>query len=273
MTLNLILAAFGGGLLGAVIGALPAFILTGIMVIAGLAMGPAGPDIVGGVAFGTFLGPHIAFAGGVAAAVFSHRRGKLEAGGDITVPLSKFNDPMTLIVGGIFGVIGLSLNYLYADILHLATDTVALTVVSSGIIARIVFGRTGIFGKCESEKRAYFPVAESLMTLIVMGIGLGLVSGYFAVEYNLVTLGFGISAASLIFNQMGFEVPGTHHITLVGAVAAAATGNLFIGALFGAISAVLCDAIGKTFNSYCDSHIDPPAGAIFILTTVVLLFL
>lgn len=273
MTLNLILAAFGGGLFGAVVGALPAFIMTGILVIAGVAGAAAGFDFVGNVAFGPFMGPHIAFAGGVAAAVYSHRRGKLAAGGDITTPLSKFNDPVTLIIGGAFGILGLLVNYLYADVLALQTDTVALTVVTSGVIARILFGKTGIFGKCESDKRAYFPVSESLMTLIVMGFGLGLISSYFAVEYNLVVLGFGISAAFLIFTQMGFEVPGTHHITLVAAVAAAATGNILIGGAFGAISAVLCDAFGKTFNSYCDSHIDPPAGAIFILTTFIMLVL
>lgn len=271
MTLNLILAAFGGGVLGATIGALPAFILTGFMVIAGIGLGGAAPvDMVGNVAFGAFLGPHIAFAGGVAAAVFSHRRGKLEAGGDILTPLSKFNDPMTLIVGGIFGVLGLVVNHLYGNVMVLATDTVAMTVVTSGIIARIAFGKTGLTGKCDTDKRVYFPVAESLGTLIVIGLGLGLVSSYFAVEFNLVVLGFGISAASLVFAQMGFPVPGTHHITLIAAVAAAATGNIMIGAAFGAVSAVLCDAFGKTFNSYCDSHIDPPAGAIFILTFVIL---
>ena len=273
MTLNIILAAFGGGLLGAVVGALPAFIMTGFLVIAGLMASSTGVDIVGTVAFGPFLGPHIAFAGGVAAAVFSHRRGRLEAGGDITAPLSKFNDPLTLIIGGIFGIIGLLINHLYGSILELQTDTVALTVVTSGIIARIIFGRTGLFGKCESDKRAYFPVSESLLTLTVMGFGLGLISSYFAVEYDLVVLGFGISAALLIFTQMGFAVPGTHHMTLVAAVAAAATGNILIGGLFGAISALLGDSIDKTFNSYCDSHIDPPAGAIFILTSFVMLVL
>ncbi len=270
MTINLIFAAFGGGVLGALIGALPAFILTGFMVIAGLMVGAGGPDVVGGVAFGAYLGPHIAFAGGVAASAFAHRKGKLEAGGDITAPMAQFNDPAILIVGGVFGVLGLGINYLYSTVLALPTDTVAMTVVTSGLIARLVFGRTGLLGKCEDKTRVYVPVAESLMTLIVMGIGLGLVSSYFAVEYNLVVLGFGLSAASLIFTQMGFPVPGTHHISLVAAVAAAASGSLLIGAVFGAFSAILGDVFGKTFNAYCDSHIDPPAGAIFILTFIIL---
>lgn len=271
MTLNLILAAFGGGLLGALIGALPVFIMTGFMVIAGLMVGAGGPDVVGGIAFGAYLGPHIAFAGGVAAAAFAHKKGKLEAGGDILSPMAKFNDASVLLVGGVFGVVGLLINYLYATVLTIPTDTVAMTVVTSGLIARLVFGKSGLLGKCEDPKRVFFPVAESLSTLVVIGLGLGLVSSYFAVEYNLVVLGFGISAASLIFTQMGFEVPGTHHISLVSAVAAAASGSIIIGAVFGILSAILGDVFGKIFNSYCDSHIDPPAGAIFILTFIVLL--
>ena len=270
MTLNLIFAAFGGGLLGALIGALPAFIMTGFMVLAGLMVGAGGPDIVGGVAFGTYLGPHIAFAGGVAACAYAHKKGKLEAGGDILTPMAKFNDPMILIVGGVFGILGLLINYAYASVLALPTDTVAMTVVTSGVIARLAFGRTGLLGKCEEKTRVFFPVAESLSTLIVIGLGLGLVSSYFAIEYNLVVLGFGLSAASLIFTQMGFPVPGTHHISLVAAVAAAASGSMLIGAVFGILSAILGDVFGKTFNAYCDSHIDPPAGAIFILTFVIL---
>lgn len=271
MTLNLILAAFGGGLLGALIGALPVFIMTGFMVIAGLMVSVGGPDIVGGVAFGPYLGPHIAFAGGVAAAAFAHKKGKLEAGGDITAPMAQFNDASILLVGGAFGVLGLLINYAYSTVWAIPTDTVAMTVVTSGLIARLIFGKSGLLGKCDDPKRVFYPVAESLSSLIVIGLGLGLVSSYFAIEYNLVVLGFGLSAASLIFAQMGFAVPGTHHISLVSAVAAAASGSILIGALFGIIAAVFGDVFDKTFNSYCDSHIDPPAGTIFILTFIVLL--
>ena len=270
MTINLIFAAFGGGLLGALIGALPVFIMTGFMVIAGLMVGVGGPDIVGGVAFGPYLGPHIAFAGGVAAAAFAHRKGKLEAGGDILAPMAQFNDASVLLVGGLFGIVGLVINYLYASVLALPTDTVAMTVVTSGVIARLVFGKTGLLGKCEDKTRVFYPTAESLSTLVVIGLGLGLVSSYFAVEYNLVVLGFGLSAASLIFAQMGFPVPGTHHISLIAAVAANASGSLIIGAIFGIIAAVFGDIFDKTFNAYCDSHIDPPAGTIFILTFIIL---
>lgn len=269
MTLNLILAAFGGGMFGALIGALPAFIFTGFLVIAGLMMGPEGVDVVGGIAFGPF-GPHISFAGGVAAAAFSHRKGDLDAGGNILAPLAKFNDPAALLVGGVFGTIGAVINYFLAGVIALPTDTVALTVVLSGIIARLVFGRTGLTGKCDDDKRVYFPAGSTLTTLTVYGFGIGLLSSYLAVEFNLVVLGFGISAATLIFAQAGFEVPATHQISLIAALAAVGSGSILIGGVFGILSNLLCDAFGKTFNSYCDSHIDPPAGAIFIMTFVTM---
>ena len=81
-------AAFGGGAFSAAIGALPSFILSGIVAAAGAVASMAGgADYTAAyVAFGSFLGPHIAFAGGAAAAAFAKRRGKLESGMDIVTP-------------------------------------------------------------------------------------------------------------------------------------------------------------------------------------------
>jgi hypothetical protein len=59
----------------------------------------------------------------------------------------------------------------------------------------------------------------------------------------------------------------------VSASAAVASGSILIGALFGILSALLGDLIGNTFNSFCDSHIDPPAGTIFLLSFVIFVFL
>ena len=273
--LMMVLFAFGGGLFGALIGALPAFIFTGFVALAGIIGSISGGsvDILGTVAFGVYLGPHIAFGGGVAAAAFSARKGDLDGGGNILMPLAKFQDPMTLIVGGIFGSLAFLINMLYAQILALPTDTVALTVVTSGIIARFVFGKSGLIGDSKVADRKYFPQSQEFIFLLLMGLGLGLLVSHYTIATGIVTLGFAISAASLIFAQMGFPVPATHHISLIAAMAASATGNVFIGALFGAIAAVFGDFILKTFNSHCDTHIDPPAFTIFTWAFVILLFL
>lgn len=274
MDLLMIIAAFGGGLLGALMGALPVFILVGFVGVAGLTAVTGAPiDLVGGVAFGPFLGPHIAFGGGVAAAAYAHRKGKLEAGGDILAPLAKFNDPVILIVGGIFGVLAYMINYVYSGVLAIPTDTVAMTVLTSGIIARLVFGKSGLIGDTKAAGRKYFADGNGLLMLAVMGIGVGAISSYYTVTFGAVTLAFCISAASLIFAQMGYPVPATHHISLVSAYAASATGNIFIGILFGVIAAVVGDVINLVFNSHADSHIDPPAGTIFILSLLIFVFM
>lgn len=266
----MMLAAFGGGLFGAMLGALPAFILVGFVGLAGLAAVTGAPiDLVGGVAFGPFLGPHVAFGGGVAAAAFSHRKGQLEAGGNILMPLVKYNDPVTLIVGGLFGALAYVINYTYGSVLHIPTDTVAMTVLTSGMIARLVFGKSGLFGDTKVAGRKYVPDAKMLLFLIVLGAGIGAVSSYYTITTGVVTLAFCISAASLAFAQMGYPVPGTHHISLVSAYAASATGNIAMGILFGAIAAIVGEVINLVFNSHGDSHIDPPAGTIFILSLLI----
>ena len=72
--IEMLIAAFAGGAFGAALGALPAFIFTGFMVIAGEAAVVANVDagsITGSVAFGAPFSPAISFAGGAAAAAYA----------------------------------------------------------------------------------------------------------------------------------------------------------------------------------------------------------
>ena len=74
MDILALIAAFGGGAFAAGLGALPAFIMTGFVALVGTGITLAeGADILtGNLAFGSFFGPHIAFAGAAAnAAVLS----------------------------------------------------------------------------------------------------------------------------------------------------------------------------------------------------------
>ena len=98
--LALLLAA-GGGFFAAAIGALHAFIFTGFMVLAGqaIAHGRASGDFLSFVAFGPLFGPHIAFAGGVAAVAYAARTDKEVGGKDIGVPLISIERPDVLLVG------------------------------------------------------------------------------------------------------------------------------------------------------------------------------
>lgn len=249
-----IVAAFGGGILGAALGALPAFIMAGILVLANM------PDM----AFGPYFGPHISFAGGVAAAAFATKRG-LESGKDILTPLAKLNDGYVLLVGGIFGAAGLIVQKMLAGV-GTPTDTVALTVGISGIAAQLIFGSKKVFSGYS------LPDSKTAIFLIMLGLGVGLISGYAAIVTKNVVLGFGVAATTLILVQFMGVGPATHHIALPGALAAAATGNIWIGGLFGIVGALLGDFFGKTMNS-SDTHVDPPALTIATLTLIVVLFL
>ncbi|MCV5935016.1 propanediol utilization system permease GrpO, partial [Escherichia coli] len=67
-----------------------------------------------------------------------------------------------LLVGGVFGAVGYiiawGLNQIPAFPSGNAwTDTVALTVVISGVVSRLVFGKTGLFGKPEQGIRHCYP--------------------------------------------------------------------------------------------------------------------
>ncbi|WP_435347084.1 hypothetical protein [Haloarchaeobius sp. HRN-SO-5] len=153
------LAAFAGGAFGASLGALPAFIFTGFMVVAGEAVntlgrsvsgameGPAAElgsvGITGLIAFGPPFSPAISFAGGAAAAAYAADRGYMESGFDYhnakDIAYALGTKPDVLAVGGVFGIIGLVLTQLSATFAA-PWDPIAMGVVLSALIHRIAFG-------------------------------------------------------------------------------------------------------------------------------------
>lgn len=307
-SLALLLAAFAGGLFGAAIGALPAFVFTGFAVILGVAaqVGGAEADILTNVAFGPVFGPHIAFAGGVAASAFAARKGSLENGRDIAAPMAGLNDPSLLLVGGVFGAGGYLVNQALLAIPTFSggvvfTDTVALTVAISAIVVRLIFGNTGLFGSMSTEARSrgrfvpggdqvWVAYQHSFAQASVIGLGAGLLGGFLVAlfaganpDYGpiAVVLGFGLSAASLLFLELGLEVPVTHHMTLPGSVAALAvftgTGGsplaaVIVGGIAGVAGALLGEFFSRLFLIHGDTHVDPPANAIWVMATVVVIF-
>ena len=92
------------------------------------------------------------------------------------------------------------------------------------------------------------------------------------------TVGFGFSAVSLLFLSLGMAVPVTHHMTLIAGVAALSFlplvgGNtmaaMVIGAAFGMVAAWGAEFFSRFWQIRGDSHIDPPASSIWLMTTVV----
>ena len=320
--LYLLITAFAGGAFGAAIGALPAFIFTGIMVIAGEAGGLTG--VTSQVAFGSFFGPHISFAGGVAASAYAAKKGYMDSGFDfhesknIGYALGPKIDVMT--VGGLFGIAGAIITALSSNF-GLPWDPIAIAVVLSALLHRAVLGYS-VLGHAEGSRLDMSPFAREqkrthdtgmLSDMVkdatdrlvvepwlphqyqwgqVAGIGLvaGLLGGYAAVETGSPFLAFGISAASLLFLNLGVErFPVTHHMTLPASTAALAviasgegvqdallTGGsdvtaIVVAGLFGLICALFGEFFQRIFYAHGDTHVDPPAAGIVFGTLLIAL--
>lgn len=296
-----LLLALGGGFFAAAIGALHSFIFTGFMVIAGTGIIVAGgsADFLNTVAFGPVFGPHVAFAGGVAAAAYAARRTKDVGGKDIGVPLISVEKPDVLIVGALFGAGGYLVQLGVAKIPWFGThtDTVAFTVFVSALIVRVFIGRTSIFGNlpegagwgrfAPKDETAWVRYHEKFVPNTILGLGAGLFSAGTALKLHELYpdavptqfLVFGLSAASLLFLSLGLSFPVTHHITIIAGVGAVTflpivDGNyivaLIIGTLFGMMAAWFAELGARLFHDHGNTHIDPPATAIWPATLVVL---
>ncbi len=292
--LNLI-AAFGGGVFAAAIGGLPAFILTGVFAVVGAVAGMCGAAdasnvLVNFIAFGSFFGPHIAFAGGVAASAYAKKKGITENGADIATANAGFNSPDVLVVGGVFGVIGflfkeLVVANLFAGTIspRLVTDAPGFTVFCSAILVRLLFGGKLKTGNNAISKGSAFTnvlVIGVSYSLLVAGVYLaaleaGVPAETFAGSYHVLI--FGMAAVGLVFAEIGQPFFGCHHIVIIAAETVVqcynTTGNmwmaLIMAVVFGTISAIICDVETNLINSGSDSHIDGPACAILIMTFVV----
>lgn len=288
-----LIASFGGGVFAASVGGLESFIITGIFAIAGSIAGMCGAAdasgfLLGHIAFGPFFGPYVAFAGAVAAASYAKKKGVLDNGADIVTALSGLNEPDVLVVGGVFGVIGYLFKTLVADNLfgggispRLVTDTPGITVFCSAIVVRLLFGgslKTGVKNISEGKALSTTILIGLAYSVVVGGVYVGAISAGVPLEamagYNVLI--FGMAAVGLVFIPMGLSFFGCHHIVIIAALAVmkayASTGNLYIALIvsivFGTLSTLIGDIAGNAINSGTDSHIDPPATAIFIMTFV-----
>jgi hypothetical protein len=276
----LVLAAFAGGAFGAALGALPAFCFTGFAVIAGEASNlaldalgeagglsseaiPAASGITGNIAFGAFFGPHISFAGGAAAAAYAAKKGYMDDFGfdyheAKNIPAALGTEPDVLAVGGLFGILGLVITTVSANV-GLPWDPIAVAVVLSAVAHRLAFGYdiigdvrgSGLFdmGPFEREEMREAESGAGAMTdggepaqrlatepwlphqykwdgVAMIGLVTGLLGGFTALATGSPFLAFGISAATLTFLNLGVEkIPVTHHMTLPASTAALAFTN------------------------------------------------
>lgn len=334
----LFITALAGGAFGAALGALPAFIFTGFVVFLGEGIailqreitgeigavpeGELAAGITGTIGFGAITGPHIAFAGGVAATAYAGKKYPEMEPDDWDYHFGKNilyafgTKPDILAVGAIFGVLGMLItqvgNGIFINVLavQVPTDFIAFSVFATAMIARPVFGYpligrpngSGILDMSPFEREDPHPEAVTDGGAVpaehkgrlatepwlphqykwsgVTAIGLvgGILAGYIYLTTGSFFLGYGISAISLLFLNLGVEkIPVTHHITLIGAVGAAVVAPevgtdvipLLAAGVFGAISGLLGEFTQRIFYSHSGTHVDPPAMAIAIAMFLV----
>lgn len=281
-----ILASFGAGTLAAAMGAVNAFIMTGVIAIVGgigqcLGLANAA-GLYSTIAFNTVFGPHISFAAGVAAAAYAKKIGKLENGCNLGLGLASLGEPSVLLVGGIFGVIGLFIgNYLvpfvFGQLIPIGTDNPGMTVMISGIIARLVFGQRGLF----SADRKFISSGKDLGMVVLRGISYSLMvagtgvalnaAGIDISGYNIII--FGCAAVSLIFAGNA----SWHHIGIISAYAtmvAIGAGlssivTVLLAVVCGLAVALICNIENCLINTDVDSHIDGEGTSICLMTIVV----
>jgi hypothetical protein len=321
LTVEALLAGIGGGILGAAIGALPALSLAGLVVIVGeataladesLSEGTAiaatldGSGLTATVGLGPALGPHAAFAGGVAAAAYLGRREMFDTtfryhpAKGITKPLG--SHPAVLLVGGTFGLLGVVIAGLAAEA-NLPVDPIFLAVVVSAFVHRLAFGYK-LLGRLDEDildmsrqeerwgERETAQAAEGRQrvepwqpdhyeweNVAVLGAGVGLVSGYIALVSASAFLAFGVAAASLGFLAAGlYDVPVTHHMALPASIAALAVSAsdpgiaMVVGGLFGLLGGVLGELAQRIVYAHGDTHVDPAAVSI-VLTSLFIAIL
>ncbi|WP_121821426.1 hypothetical protein [Halostella salina] len=315
----LVLAAAAGGAFGAAVGALPSFVFTGFVVLLGeglVALAGEGTEftelggadlasgVTGTIGFGPVTGPHVAFAGGVAATAYAGRRyGEMEPpdwdyhfGKNILYAFG--TKPDILAVGAVFGVLGMLLVRI-GNGLAMPFDTIAFTVFFTAFLARPAFGYpivgsaggSGYFDMTPFEREEergdgsgrlavepWLPQQYKWSGVTAIGLVGGALGGWTWIMTGSIFMAYGISAASLLFLNLGVEkFPVTHHITLGGStfavVAAGATGSELVVMLAaiagGVVGALLGEITQRLFYAHSGTHVDPPAMSIFIYTLAI----
>lgn len=285
-----LVGAAGGGALGAALGALLAFSLMGaVVVVTTLVATVSSSTLVGGLAFGSTLGPHVSFAGGVAAAAYAAHIRKHESGRDIAAPLIGYNNMAIIAVGAAFGVLGQLAAQAVGAIPTVHTsggaevamlDSIAVSVVLTALIAAALWGR-----KPKQERQQWLPWQHEPTAVLTIGAAAGCAAGSIYLAWPADSrpmaglFAYGLSALSLIALVFGKPVPVTHHITLSAALAAALTAAhtdtpgwiLLAAASAGILSSLIAEIWARVLLERCRVHLDPPAFAIAAMTTLLAL--
>lgn len=312
MTITSVVLAFIAGMVGAGVGGAQAFVLCGIVGLAGTGAAAALPALglgvlIGDVAFGVWFHPALAFFGSLVAYAYSAKRGYIESGKAICVPLSSIQKPDALLIGGVGGMIGYIAMVLLTspDFLGIKADGGAISIVVLSIFLKLIFDRS-LFGKVPAEIKARggrFAIHNGNAWLswqrlglqkYVLGVTWGSASA--AAAYALFQqeataafapyIGFFIGAFMFLWLTVGHQSLVVHHPSLTASyavqmlvVTSGAAGNVLLseavvwGAAVGVSAMFIADFCADCVYVYGDVHFDPPACSIFILSFIIMTFL
>ena len=274
--------AFFGGIFGAVFGGATVFIIFGFFGLIGIGLIVAtGSDVfLNTIALSPIFSPEISFAGAVAAAAYwgkvTRDKAKIDTkvevfdGSNIFVPLVSTNNVGVLLIGGVFGVLGYTITSFLSGS-GFPADNIAVGVVVTNVLARVLFGGS-LFSQLPVEVNKIELLTKPLVFNIMWSFSLAIVIAGVIDVIQIPLFGFVLGAFVLIFIAAGVNIPMIHHIALIAGIAMVTFGNIWIAGLFGVLASLLCDFIGVHVNAKGQSHIDPPAAAIIILSLVLSFF-
>ncbi|MGN1182581.1 MAG: hypothetical protein ACI4SR_06185 [Faecalibacillus sp.] len=266
-----IILAFFAGILGCLIGGTQTFICTGFVgiVITILSQCQVDVSFMNEFVSNHLFLPCIIFNGAAFATAYASQNHSLR-GVETSRSLAFTNDYKVLLVGGIAGVLGY-LIFAFENYFHFPIDTGAVSVILVGVLGRILFNQENTYNK---DNLLYLKSAHMSFWVYQMIIGLSVscVMAFFAKETGLYTIGFSISALSLIFALTDPAFPATHHTTLVTGYAMMQTGSMLLAVLFGLLAHFIGLIFGMIFNTDCGTHVDPPAIAIALLSFILFVF-
>ena len=267
--------AFLLGIFGAIIGGTQTFIMTGVAGLFIYALQAAGVASVfmTDTLLNTVFLPAIIFNAATVSTAFAARRGYDINGWDITHSLLFTHDPAVMLMAGVGGLVGY-LVFTFARAIGLPADQGSFSVIVVGVATRALLGH----GHWVNEQAtAYYREAGGRYWLFQL-VNATAVCGTTAivlshVEPAFYSVGFSISASLLLLQTYDPDrrtYPTTHHETLcVGYAMAATGGNVVASVLFGMLANLVYLLFARYCNERCDTHIDPPAVAIELVSLIL----
>lgn len=270
-SLTSIILAFLTGILGTFIGGTQTFICTGFVGIIATILACCGIDtsFFNDVVLNTLFLPCIIFNGSVLATAYASKNHQIR-GVETSRSLAFTNDARVLLAGALAGTLGYMI-YAFENYYDFPVDTGAVSVILIGILGRMLYNKENTY----NQKNIQFLKTAGInfwFYQIIFGTAVSAVMTFFAKETGLYTIGFSISAMSLIFALIDPAFPATHHTTLIAGYAIMQTGQILWAVIFGLLAHLLGLLFAMIFNTDCGTHLDPPAVAIAFFSFILFAF-